>query len=369
MKLACPNCSANVEYKIGTKSVFCPHCQAETEISSLDEKLYKTISQKTMFDSSAYTCASCGSQIITLDNQPISICNFCGSTNFSNTNIKFNINDRKLIPFKYTKEEFIKNFKVFIADNKLSNLEFFKEENIEKITGLYIPIVYNEYAMKYDAKGSYEREKRKLLNGPDNVANYDYSGLYGLNMTFDTLEEFPDYLTTNLLPYDTSESVDYSPYYFCGLSVMASTNFANKKFLDSFSKVKYFLEKSQTLGFLNGKKVLNQSNIYTITTNHSERYYVPVWLCSYKHQNETYSFAMNGQTGEIITKLPGDERKIKADLENEARKMRNIEFINHVIAFGVIIFYFIYMFSDLKATTLEFVTARNAHFNRSNLRL
>ena len=78
---------------------------------------------------------------------------------------------------------------------------------------------------------------------------------------------------------------------------------------------------------------------------------------------------MNGQTGEIITKLPGDERKIKADLENEARKMRNIEFINHVIAFTVIILYFLYMFGDLKATVPELVTARITYSNRSYFRL
>ena len=348
MKLGCPNCGANVFYKIGTKSVYCPHCESETDIAVLNKKVKKTISKQTSFDSSAYTCSSCGSRIVSVDNQPISICNFCGSTNFSNTSIKFNINDKEIIPFEYSKEAFLTRFKAFVAKNELSNFRFFKEENIQKITGMYIPLVSNQYTMEYITNGLYKQHSKESKH-LSVTNNYSYSGTYKVGLTFDTANEFPDYLTSNILPYDLTKKVDYSPYYFCGLSVVETTDFTNKKFIQSIPKVKYILDKTLPIQYLDSASKLPQSNIYKFKTEETKRYYVPVWHCTYKHGDNTYSFTMNGQTGAITSFLPADHDKMNNDFEKATKSIKSTEFKTHFIAFVLVSYLALYICAKAKA--------------------
>jgi len=309
MKLCCINCGANVKYKIGTNLVYCEQCGSD---SNIEEYRNKNIE----YDVTQYCCSSCGAKIEILDNSIVNYCNYCGSSNFNITKNDYKIEDKKIIPFKYTKNDFIKKFEDFISKNTLSNKEYFKVEKITKILGLYVPVFVTDCDIKFVSKGvlEYNSNNKLALN---KKYNYKLSSNYKANITYDTISSLQDYILDNLMPFDVSETVDFSPYYFAGLSAALEEKNNNQKLKNISNKISNFLSKYIKNNFDNVKSVEPLNNDISLTPTNKNEYYFPIWLCSYKFENKIYSFAMNGQTGKIISTLPKDEEKFESRYNRE----------------------------------------------------
>ena len=53
-----------------------------------------------------------------------------------------------------------------------------------------------------------------------------------------------------------------------------------------------------------------ESQNHAITAEKFKYVMLPVWVLTYQQSNHTYYYAMNGQTGEVVGKLPIDNKKL-----------------------------------------------------------
>jgi len=317
MKLACINCGSNIVYKIGTGEVYCDHCKSTTLINDLYEQLDKQLE----YDSNEYTCSSCGAKIITIDNSLVNYCNFCGSTNFESHVAKTRFKNIEIIPFKYSKDDFIKRYEEYIAENRLSNIEFFKQGSVTEVLGLYIPASINKYDLHFDSKGLLKfEEKNDSGEKPNKELEYEYAANYKIDVFYDSVRKLPDYIISNLMPFGFSDSKKFSPYYIAGLSCPKVDDYEKDKLSSIAKSVSDILKKNASNNFHDIKEIDDISNELEFKSRDKVECYLPIWLCSYVYEGNIYSFAMNGQTGKIIYTLPKSKEKFDKDL-----KKRNIQ--------------------------------------------
>lgn len=309
MKLGCPKCGANVEYVVGTDEVFCSTCNSTSQISQLIKTLNKNDSKIENYVSQ-YSCSQCGAKIISIDNSTVNVCNFCGSVNFQIKKMNYKLNKSKIIPFKYSKEDFLNNYKSFVSKNLISNVEFFSEEKITKISGLYVPVSINNYNMNFNSTGmvSFER-KNNFKASPIKKYKYFYKSKYYLTAYYDLVRKLPDYLLFNLMPFNLDEVKSFSPYYFAGFSSPKVDDYENDKMRAISRDSIPTITKAIKTNFKGARKFEPKVNNIELSTVDEGEYYLPIWLCSYSHEGAIYSFAMNGQTGKIISTLPIDYSK------------------------------------------------------------
>ena len=359
MKLSCPNCGDNVIYKIGTNTIFCKTCKTSTSISNLK---YDIFNNKNSMDSKKYICSSCGNTIISIDDSPIEMCNYCGSVEFSVEAFNYHNKINKIIPFALNKDEFIYAFKNHIKGKEFSGIKEFSENSIKSIKGIYVPVKYSMYDVKVSGKKvkntstsnfSYNTYGNKAT--PERAIQVDYDSFFRVDVPFDLNKEINDKIISSIHPYYFESVVDFSPYYVAGLSI-GNTN-------DTYGKVL----KTPELVIKNAiykrgieerfRKIFKKSelnwNIKQIDVN--SNVFVPVWLCSYSFNGQKYEFAMNGQTGKVVAKLPVDEMAVKRNIEQveqnyESKVRSSLTFFTIMgsIFFIPIISILIYSFLPLK---------------------
>lgn len=102
-----------------------------------------------------YECQSCGAKILTDENTTATFCVYCGNTAIIKNRLTGALRPTKIIPFKNTKEEAIKTFVNYRKGKPFAPKDFSNKENIEKITGVYIPFwIYDcEVAASLEAVG------------------------------------------------------------------------------------------------------------------------------------------------------------------------------------------------------------------------
>ena len=52
-----------------------------------------------------------------------------------------------------------------------------------------------------------------------------------------------------------------------------------------------------------------ESNNLVVKNNNTDYILLPVWMVNIDYKNKKYTFAMNGQTGEIVGNIPIDKKK------------------------------------------------------------
>ncbi len=311
MKLSCSNCGDNVVYNVNGKNLFCPACGSYMELPQEDTWLNDGKS----IEAQKYTCSSCGNQILSLDDSPIAVCNYCGSTEFSKEVFYIKNYINKVIPFNYSKDAFIEKFKEQCKASEYTELKDFSEKSIQSIKGIYIPVSYDEYNAVIDVE-------QKGNDTDSNNGNTSRRGEYNVIVPFDLIREIDDKTISGIHPFNYEKKVDFSPYYFAGFSSAYSNDSEGKQLENPERIIKESLLKNDIEKRLdyaikgyndNGEALLKNGSISCTINKTSEKnsVYVPVWLCTYLFRDKLYSFAMNGETGKIVSSLPVDNKKKK----------------------------------------------------------
>ena len=119
-----------------------------------------------------------------------------------------------------------------------------------------------------------------------------------------------------LFPFYVDESVDFSPYYLAGFSTFSGDDFYYSKIKSSSKVLVYHLYNEMKKLFSNAiapkivKTFISDHILIKLEEISMERYLVPIWLCSYNQEGTSYTFAVNGQTGKTISRLPRDKKRL-----------------------------------------------------------
>lgn len=316
--IKCPNCAAELKYKVEDKKITCDYCgtkfnpkELRTKIQVAGETKEEKIDSDNCFEGRSYTCSQCGASLLTFDETAITFCSYCGSQAMIESKmIKIN-NPDYIIPFKKTREECIKNYKKKLRHSFFAPSYMKSDIVISKFRGIYLP--YGIYNLKYNGKFSNSGSKFSHRSG-DYVYYNDYSIVADSDaeydgISFDLLSIYYDKYSL-LLPFDSRECEDFNPNYLAGFyadtkDVIAETYDGDAKEVvrRNCNKILKKNRKFRKYGCKNPK--------LPIAVSKRKVGMFPVYFLAIRDKKEEHvNYAViNGQTGKVAASLPLDFKK------------------------------------------------------------
>jgi DNA-directed RNA polymerase subunit RPC12/RpoP len=260
-------------------------------------------------ESMQYVCNGCGATVITDKNTAATFCAFCGSPTIIAERLVQDRTPEYVLPFQFGREAAINCFFEWCKAGRLTPIQFVKKENVEKMTGMYVPfwLFDGEVDMNYGAVG---RKVSATTTGRTTYTTTSY---------FDVVRK--RHLDWNNIPLDGATRIDdklmeiIEPYEYRDLCAF------DMKYLAGFFADKYDIAPDKLTGRLKNRLTTYVSRIwkesvsgYTSVSKVSDTsvYFdpqfhyalMPIWLLNYKYLGKTYTFAMNGQTGKVAGEPP-----------------------------------------------------------------
>ena len=317
----CLSCHANLHFEPTSQKWLCDYCGSNYSLKELEEaygtdkELKKEEEIKLDNDYNCYNCPNCGAEIIMEDTTTATFCIYCGSTAIIKNKLKGEFNPSKIIPFKKTKEEAIEAFKAYKRGKLFMPDEFTNPNNIEKISGIYIPF----YIYDCDTDSDIEISATRVKRWSDSSYNYKKTDYYNLsrsakmhfeNIPVDSSSKFPDDIMNSIEPFDYVDLKDFSPSYLSG--------FLSERFDLSMDEL-FDIARNRSTATIE-REILSKvhsyatkqisSSIHNIQKNESSEYVLlPVWMLNVSFEGKIYTFAMNGQTGKFVGNVPIDKKK------------------------------------------------------------
>lgn len=313
----CPACGAKIAFNPKNQKWDCEYCGSKFTLDEMkkynnasSEKANKksTSSKKKLKDLDIYRCKNCGAEVMADDTTTATFCVYCGSTTILKDKIEDGIAPSKLIPFKKVKEDAIESFKKLYKGRPLMPKLFNDPKNIEKITGVYIP--FWAYDLKASGDISFHAEDVKTWSDynyryvkTDRYLSRRNGYMEFKQILVDGSSRFDDDMMDSLEPFEFNDLVDYNHAYLSGFlaekydvnsddAIERAKNRANNTAVD--------LAKES----VHHQRVSLATNSMEITKVDDDYILLPVWMVNVNYKEKKYTFAMNGQTGEIVGNIP-----------------------------------------------------------------
>ena len=308
----CPGCAGNLFYKPESNVLHCDFCGSDYDPKLFDMlKVFEKISnQPDAADDDQrqeIVCSSCGAVVITDENTSASICCFCGSPALAGRRLTKEFRPDYILPFQVKKEEAKALFLKWAKTNKYIPNDFTSEENINKLTGLYVPFWLIDCMCDAEYYGS------GTINQGNNRAYFSLERqvqFYLARVPFDGSRRISDRLMRAIEPFDYSEMKEYKDSYLPGY-------FAERYDQSPLELSQCVMDRLRSYGEEAVKTIsCKKYDTVTLTNGGSEakdlKYsyaLLPVWFMNYQYNGINYGFAVNGQTGEVCGDLPYDPLK------------------------------------------------------------
>ena len=333
----CPNCGAPLSFIPGHDKVTCEYCSTEFEISAVED-LFRNKqemavkareAQEAKWETKeagsdwsaeeeaalkAFTCSSCGDEIVCDENTMATECVYCGNPTMIPKRFDGMLKPDYVIPFKKTKQDAINALKKFYEGKKLLPDAFTANNRVEAIQPMYVPFwLFNS---EVEAHATFRAQKIRRVDTPNEIVkethvyNCERAGLMRFErIPVDCSKKMDDTYMESIEPFDYSELVPFSAAYLTGY-------LADKYDVDadtSAPRADNRVEQSALnvlASTVNGFDTYAEEEHAVIKTKGEVTYaMVPVWILTTRYENKPYTFMMNGQTGKVVGSLPYDSGK------------------------------------------------------------
>ena len=318
----CPSCTAPLPFNPEIQKWKCEYCGNEYTLEELEKYEKKSnnfenevIEPHEKMDLDMYECSNCGAQILADENTTATFCVYCGNTAIIKNRLVGAMKPDKIIPFAYTKKQAEKSFIDYKKGKIFAPKDFNKKENIEKISGVYIPFwLYDCSAFGHiDVVGKNIKTWRSgdyLYTKTDTYkvlreGNMDYE-----KVPADGSKKFDDDLMDSIEPFDYSKFTDFNASYLSGFLSEKYDVGENEAFERAKERIVNSTKdelKSTVIGYSTDTIVNSKVDIDLKSTNYV---LLPVWMLNIKYKGKLRKFAMNGQTGKMIGDVPISPLKV-----------------------------------------------------------
>lgn len=315
----CPSCSAKLPFNPKTGKWDCEYCGGSYTLEDLEEfekKQEKEESAKKLdVNADLYECPNCGAKIIADETTTATFCVYCGSINIIKNKLQDEFRPLKIIPFKNTKEQAIEAFKKFKKGKIFAPKDFSNKENIEKITGVYIPF----WMYDCSVEGNIDVDAKRIKTWRSGDYRYTKTDIYSVkragNMEFEKVPvdgstKFDDDTMDSLEPFKYDELKSFNMSYLSGflaekydVDKVEASKRAHQRIVTSTIDMLKSTVKGYTTVFVRNHNT-------KINTKKAEYVLLPVWMLNIKYNDKPYLFAMNGQTGKMVGNIPIDKKKM-----------------------------------------------------------
>ncbi len=321
----CKGCGAPIEFDGSKGELVCEYCgthMSVDEMAKSGEKYDSIVEDETVQDESTidvdgYKCQSCGAELLTDDKTTASVCSFCGSSAVIKGRLTGETMPAKIVPFAITKDKAQEIFKKWCKKGIFTPSMFKKSAFVEKMSGIYVPFWLYDYdaGCRMEAQATKVRRQRQ---GDYEITHTDHfrveregDASFAL-IPADASEKMPDKTMDLLEPYNYSDLKDFQMPYLSGFLSEKYSYDSNEMAPRVERRVRDYIYKevrntisgySSVHVVSSGTRLKRKKATYTL---------LPVWMITYRYNNEDCILAINGQTGKQVGTLPKAKEKMLA---------------------------------------------------------
>ena len=321
----CPHCGAPLTFMAGKKTVTCQFCNTEFDAAALDEIFRDKNARAAQWTDEefknfhAFTCSSCGAEIICDENTMATECVYCGNPTMIPKRFDGMLKPDYVIPFKKTKQDAVNALKEFYKGKYLLPNDFTANNRVEAIQPMYVPFWL--FDAKVSANVDFLAAKVRRSNRRGFFGKYEliekkfFSCRRVVTMSFEKIpvdgsKKMDDDYMDSIEPFDYSELVPFSAAYF-------ASYLADKFDVDAGACKSRAVERveNSTIDSLKSQTLKGYEEI-DVETSAIEKIFdnvsyamVPVWILTTRYNDKPYTFMMNGQTGKVVGDLPSSPIK------------------------------------------------------------
>lgn len=313
----CPACSASLPFDPTTGNWKCEYCAGEYTLEELEKFESKNVecdSRKNKFsgkkmDVDEYSCPNCGAKIVTDENTTATFCVYCGSTSIIKNRLQGILEPSAIIPFKTTKEQAIEAFKKCKKGKLFAPKDFAKKEQIEKISGVYIPF----WLYDCEADGGVIGTATKVSTWRSGDYRYTKTDTYEVardgmakfqKVPVDGSKKFDDDIMDSIEPFKFDELKGFSPSYLSGFLAEKYDVDDEEAYERAKTRITSTVKEELKKDIVGYSTVMVADNRISIDNSNTDYVMLPVWMLNIKYNGKMYTFAMNGQTGKMIGNIP-----------------------------------------------------------------
>lgn len=321
MDFKCPACGGTMTFDPAAGKLKCDYCDSvfsEEEVSRREAEQQKQQQEKEAGggwqqdagDMRAYACSSCGAELLADANTAAVCCPYCGNNSIAAAQFSGAIRPDYVIPFAYTKKQAVEKYKGYYAKRMLLPGSFSNSSHVEEIQGVYIPFWLFNGSVTADA--AYEASDKKRDGDFEVTTYYDVQrrGTVAFeNVPADASARMDDALMDSLEPYDFTAM---KPFTLACLPGFLAERFD----VDQADEQKRAEKRIRSTAEQMVRDTVKHDDLdvrhESFDVHYGQTGYalLPAWILTTKWNGGSYTFAMNGQTGEFTGDLPISKAKM-----------------------------------------------------------
>lgn len=310
----CPRCGSNTYYDDILGKLVCRHCGGafDKETKSLSYSFDIRDSEDAGLpekDLREFMCRMCGTTFVSRKGTKPACCPFCSSDDLQEQDLRRQFRPDQYIPFKVSREEAVLKLREFADGKKYVPKSYATDATMSRVTGLYVPFWLIDTDDHLDIKAGATR-----VNGENAGKRFDINVEYDYKLTgipFDGGKGVNDTLMEAIEPYDYR---DLKPYDDICLKGYIAERFDEKP-LDMTERIikRLYAYSNQAPAYIcRDYTDIDIKNNNSSVRDMRQRYVLlPVWFLNYEYEGVRYSFAVNGQTGEVDGDMPVSSTRTK----------------------------------------------------------
>jgi len=329
----CPCCDGAIEFDTASQKMKCPYCDTEFEMETLlsyDEQLKNQQTDDMNWETTPsgqwqegeaenlreYVCKSCGGQIVGDESTGATSCPFCGNPVVMMGQFSGALKPDYVIPFKIDKKGALEALKKHYGGKRLLPKAFTKQNHIEEIKGVYVPV----WLFDTDAEAGIRYKATRVRTWSDSRYDYTETSTYSVKregtigfecVPVDGSTKMDDTLMESIEPFDFSGAVDFQTAYLAGYLADKYDVDSEQSIARANERIKRSTEDAFAATVQGYATVTPVSSGISLKNSVARYALYPVWLLNTSWNGNQYTFAMNGQTGKFVGDLPLDKSAYK----------------------------------------------------------
>ncbi len=315
----CASCGGELSFNAAHGKFICEYCGSEYEEAELDKKDAKPSEEPapSADDTGAqmYHCPNCGGDVITDDTTAATLCYYCHSPVVLTGRLGGDYLPKRIIPFQFAREVAVDKFYEWTKSKWFLPKDFFSTKQIENLTGVYFPywIIDADADVQYTVSG----EKCRHWTSGDTdytlhrVFHCERAGSVHLeDIVKAALSKQTKTLVESIQPFDEKDLIPFNMAYLSGFQAERRDIEQAQIEAEVRNDIEYYCKKTAE-ATVSGYTSVNELGYHCQPTHIDWEYgLLPVWTLNYQYKGENYYFAMNGQSGKMVGKLPVDQGKL-----------------------------------------------------------
>ncbi len=335
----CPTCSGPLHFAAKSGMMECEYCDSKFTVQEIEAKYASADADaakaKAEADNKAksdnewevteeqwngegmksYGCPSCGATLVCDENLAASSCPYCGNPTVVPGQFTDMLKPDFVLPFKLEKDAALEALKKHYGKRYLLPQAFKNANHLDEVKGVYVPFWLYDGSSAGDCEYEGVKEERKRQGQEEIITKKYYHVERKGNLEFakipaDASSKMDDKLMDSIEPYHYEDLKPFSKAYLTGyladkydVSVEEDSKRAIERAKQSTKDALFQDVKGYT--FVSTKRE-------DIRVKQGKAYYamLPVWLLTTRWNGQSFTFAMNGQTGKMVGDLPINKTKL-----------------------------------------------------------